>query len=91
MAKRSREASVSSLDESTYSNTPPRSNNTEPIEHPAKYSQIDVEDQTARLPGAPGATGGLGDFIASLRGAKEQLDDSKPPFRSRRRVWLPFR
>ena|SRR6185312_936819 len=52
---------------------------------------IKVENHTATLPGAPGATGGIGAFIASLRGAKEQVDDAKPPFRSRRRVWLPFK
>lgn len=52
---------------------------------------IKVENRTATLPGAPGATGGIGEFIASLRGAKEQVEEAKPPFRSRRRVWLPFR
>ena len=62
----------------------------QPMERVAKLATR-IEEQTANLPGAPGATGGIGDFIASLRGAKEKLDDSKPPFRSRRRVWLPFR
>lgn len=50
-----------------------------------------IESTTAHLPGAPGATGGIGDFINAVRGAKEKVDDATPPFRSRRRVWLPFR
>src|SRR5579883_2284722 len=50
-----------------------------------------VESVTSTLPGAPGATGGIMDFVQTLRGAKETIDDTKPPFRSRRRVWLPFR
>jgi len=60
------------------------------VDRISKYATR-VESVTANLPGAPGATGGIGEFIGALRGAKETIDDAKPPFRSRRRVWLPFR
>lgn len=46
-----------------------------------------VQDRTARLPGAPGATGGVGELVGAVRSARE----SGPPFRSRRKTWLPFR
>lgn len=49
MAKRSREASVSSLDEVAPSTTQSRSISTEPIGHAAKYSQIDLQDHTASM------------------------------------------
>lgn len=49
MAKRSREASVSSLDEATPSTTQSRSISAEPIGHAAKYSQTDLQDQTASM------------------------------------------
>jgi len=50
-----------------------------------------VQEITARLPGAPGATGGMREFISSIRGARETVQKIEPPFRSRRRTWLPFR
>jgi hypothetical protein len=46
MAKRSRETSVSSLDEATPSTTPSQST-IESVGHPAKYSQTDPQPQTA--------------------------------------------
>jgi hypothetical protein len=49
MAKRLREASVSSLDETEGSTTPPHSIDTERIEHAAKYSHTDLNDQTASM------------------------------------------
>lgn len=49
MAKRSREASVSSHDDTTCSTTPLRSTDTEQAERAVKYSQIDNEDQTTSM------------------------------------------
>jgi hypothetical protein len=49
MAKRSREASVSSLDEAILSTSQSRSISTEPVGHAAKYSQTDLQDQTASM------------------------------------------
>ena len=66
-------------------------NRVEPAVERVSKLMTRIESTTSTLPGAPGATGGVGDFISAVRGAKEKLDDSKPPFRSRRRVWLPFR
>jgi hypothetical protein len=50
-----------------------------------------AQEFTARLPGAPGATGGVRELVSSLRGARETVQKVEPPFRSRRRTWLPFR
>ena len=63
----------------------------EPAVNRASKIVTRVEAVTSNLPGAPGATGGIMDFFQSVRGAKETIEETKPPFRSRRRVWLPFR
>jgi hypothetical protein len=49
MSKRFRAASVSSLGEVASSARSPRETNTDPIEHTAKYSQIDLEHQTTSM------------------------------------------
>jgi hypothetical protein len=49
MAKRSREASVSSLDEASQSATELRPTSAAPVGHAAKYSQTDLQDQTASM------------------------------------------
>lgn len=46
MAKRSRAASISSLDEATRSTTQSQSYHIEPVGNPAKYSQTESEDHT---------------------------------------------
>jgi hypothetical protein len=45
-----------------------------------------IRDRTASLPGAPGSTAGAGEIIAVVRDLKE----IEPPFRQRKRTWLPF-
>lgn len=49
MAKRSREASISSPEETALSTTPSQIINTESVEHPAKYSQTDSQTQTTNM------------------------------------------
>ena len=46
-----------------------------------------IEARTAAFPGAPNSTGG----VAQIAGAVQQVRETKPPFRSRKRVWLPFK
>ena len=46
-----------------------------------------VQERTAILPGAPGSDSRIVDLPAAVRGIAE----IEPPFRSRKRTWLPFR
>jgi len=46
-----------------------------------------IEQRTASFPGAPNSTGG----VAQIAGAVQKARETKPPFRSRKRTWLPFR
>lgn len=45
-----------------------------------------IEARTAKLPGAPGSLGGPAEMI----GAVQELKSIEPPFRSRKKTWLPF-
>ncbi len=45
-----------------------------------------IEERTARLPGAPGVGTGLPVVVSTI----EELREMPPPFRSRKRTWLPF-
>lgn len=55
------------------------------LEQAVSISQ-QIRDRTATLPGAPGSTGGAGEIVAVVRDLKE----IEPPFRPRKRTWLPF-
>ncbi|HZQ34285.1 MAG TPA: hypothetical protein VFD32_00015 [Dehalococcoidia bacterium] len=46
-----------------------------------------IEQRTASFPGAPNSTGG----VAQIAGAVQQVRETKPPFRSRKRTWIPFK
>lgn len=46
-----------------------------------------IEQRTRSFPGAPNATGG----VAQIAGAVQQVRETKPPFRSRKRTWIPFK
>ncbi len=45
-----------------------------------------IEERTAKLPGAPGSLGGP----AELASAVSDIRSIEPPFRSRKRTWIPF-
>ncbi|GEM_PF-1739442 len=46
-----------------------------------------VQERTASFPGAPNSTGG----VAQIAGAVQKARETKPPFRSRKRTWIPFK
>jgi hypothetical protein len=46
-----------------------------------------IEERTASFPGAPNSTGG----VVQIAGAVQKVRETKPPFRSRKRTWIPFR
>ncbi|HLZ70820.1 MAG TPA: hypothetical protein VKV26_13040 [Dehalococcoidia bacterium] len=46
-----------------------------------------VQERTAALPGAPHASGS----VAQIAGAVQKVRETKPPFRSRKRGWIPFK
>lgn len=46
-----------------------------------------IEERTASFPGAPNSTGG----VTQIAGAVQKVRETKPPFRSRKRTWIPFR
>jgi hypothetical protein len=46
-----------------------------------------VQERTAALPGAPHSTGGVTEIAVTV----QQVRETKPPFRSRKRTWIPFR
>ncbi len=45
-----------------------------------------VEERSARLPGAPGVGKGVPEVVATI----QELREMDPPFRSRKKTWLPF-
>jgi hypothetical protein len=56
------------------------------LERALQISQ-NLRDRTAKLPGAPGSTGGPAELVEVVNEVREL----RPPFRSRKRSWLPFR
>lgn len=46
-----------------------------------------IEERTASFPGAPNSTGG----VTQIAGAVQKVRETKPPFRSRKRTWIPFK